>query len=392
LERVLIVDRAYTPLVKYGNQNGKLSLKENSGGKLNREKEIPSNLHYEEDEIDLYELWLTLKKRKKTVLLTTLIFLLVSLAYAFLSKPVYKTEATIIPLGGESSGISSLLSSLPIPVSLPQQTSVKTIFNSRTLREEVIKELNLLPLLFPDKWDSKTQSWKSEEDKPTLLDGEKALKDLMSTSEDKKTGTITFSVMFPEKPEIAYKIANTSLEVASKILNEKSASLAHKYTLYLKGQLEKVREKYKLLEKVYQDFLKGKIKEVPFIFDEKDVKLIEKFEGKSNLPPSFVNLPQYKFNEEKLKLQMKIASQLLATLTQQYELAKAQEQKEKISFQVIDPPYIPDVDKPYKPKKKLIVAVGLVSGLFLGIFLAFFKEWLKNVKQRGGGNEEKSQA
>jgi uncharacterized protein involved in exopolysaccharide biosynthesis len=91
---------------------------------------------------------------------------------------------------------------------------------------------------------------------------------------------------------------------------------------------------------------------------------------------------------EKLKLQMQIASQLLSTLTQQYELAKAQELKEKVSFQIIDPPYVPDPDKPYKPKKALIVALGLISGLFLGIFMAFFKEWLENVKRRRAQNEE----
>ena len=38
-------------------------------------------------------------------------------------------------------------------------------------------------------------------------------------------------------------------------------------------------------------------------------------------------------------------------------------------------------DKPVKPKRKLIIAVGLISGLFLGIFLALFKEWIENIKR-----------
>jgi uncharacterized protein involved in exopolysaccharide biosynthesis len=66
---------------------------------------------------------------------------------------------------------------------------------------------------------------------------------------------------------------------------------------------------------------------------------------------------------------------------QQYELTKQQELKEQVAFQVVDPPYIPDKRKPYKPKKLLILIVSFVSGLFLGIFGAFFKEWLDNIKE-----------
>lgn len=37
---------------------------------------------------------------------------------------------------------------------------------------------------------------------------------------------------------------------------------------------------------------------------------------------------------------------------------------------------------PIKPKKQLIVAVALISGLILGIFLAFFMEFIQNGKTR----------
>lgn len=38
-------------------------------------------------------------------------------------------------------------------------------------------------------------------------------------------------------------------------------------------------------------------------------------------------------------------------------------------------------DKPIKPKKQLIVAVAFMSGLILGIFLAFFMEFISNGRQ-----------
>lgn len=39
------------------------------------------------------------------------------------------------------------------------------------------------------------------------------------------------------------------------------------------------------------------------------------------------------------------------------------------------------VEKPVKPKRKLIIAVSGVSSLFIGVFLAFFLEWLNSVKE-----------
>jgi uncharacterized protein involved in exopolysaccharide biosynthesis len=164
---------------------------------LNKER---GNLYcYEDDEIDLYQVWLTLKKRKFTVLFTTLFFVAISTAYALLATPVYKTEATLVPLGEASGGVSSLLSALPIPV--PTQTegvSVKAVLKSRTLKEKLIEKFNLLPLLFSDKWNPETKSWKPDEEPPTILDGVEELEDLMSVSEDKDTGTLTFRVLFPK--------------------------------------------------------------------------------------------------------------------------------------------------------------------------------------------------
>jgi uncharacterized protein involved in exopolysaccharide biosynthesis len=371
--------------------------------------------YYEEDEIDLYELWLTLKKRKKIVLGFTLLFTLIALILCFILPPTYKTETTLMPLGGNKEGsLSSLISSLPVSIPLSSGQSgitIEAVLNSRILRERVIEDLNLLPLLFPDKWDNKNKRWILDEDEnpPTLLDGAKELEDLISVSTDKKTGVVTLSVEFKENPEIAYEIAKTALKEADKILNEKSFTLAKKYRIYVGKQLQIARKKLLEVEKIYEEFIEGKIKKVPFIFGEdvfkvpnvslndERIKNLERElknlrEKVKNLQKStnYVSLPEYQVNLQKLQAQMDIAKELFETLVKEYEMAKAQEMKEQISFQVIDPPYVPEIDKPYKPKKKLIVAVAFISGLFLGIFAAIFKEWLDGVKERH--REEKQNA
>ncbi|MEO2069362.1 MAG: Wzz/FepE/Etk N-terminal domain-containing protein [Desulfurobacteriaceae bacterium] len=386
-------------------------------------------LYYEEDEIDLYELWLTLKRRKKTIFGVTGLFTIIAVILCFILPTTYKTETTLIPIGGKSTGgLSSLLSSLPISVPIPTGSesgiTVEAVLKSRILRERVIKDLNLLPKLFPDKWDSEKNQWilKDENDRPpTVLDGAKVLDKLISVSTDKKTGVITLSVEFKKDPQLAYDIANAVLKEANKILNEKSFTLARKYRIYIEKQLNIAKEKLQKVEEIYKKFMEGKIKEVPLIFGNADfdklkeglqslqdekvskerieklkqeveslkkkLKSLEQVHRRNNY---YVSLPEYQLNLQKLQSQMSIAQKLFETLVKEYEMAKAQEMKEQISFQVIDPPYIPDPKKPYKPKKKLIVVVSLVSGLFLGIFVAFFKEWLDNVKKRR--EEEKSNA
>lgn len=62
---------------------------------------VSSPVYYEEDEIDLYELWLTLKKRRKVVLLTTFLFFFLACIYVLFVSPVY--EANFILKQGEIS-------------------------------------------------------------------------------------------------------------------------------------------------------------------------------------------------------------------------------------------------------------------------------------------------
>ena len=389
---------------------------------MERERQAGYPPYYEEDEIDLYELWLTLKKRKKIVLGIAGLFTAVALVLCFILPPVYRTETSLMPLGGKRGGLSSLLASLPVslPVGGQSGLTVEAVLKSRTLRERIVKDLDLLPVLFPDKWDKENKKWilKGENDKPpTILDGANVLKNLISVSTDKKTGIITLSVEFKENPEIAYKIAEAALKEANNILNEKSFTLAKRYRIYVGEQLAIARKRLLEIEKVYEEFIKGKIKKVPLILGrdafeygrlkgeliakqkkfeilsqskeinpeeigklKEEIKNLRKklqgLQGRLN----YVSLPEYQLNLRKLQSQMSIAQGLFEAFVKEYEMAKAQEMKEQISFQVIDPPYVPR--RQYKPRKKLMVSVALVSGLFLGIFAAFFREWLDNVWKR----------
>lgn len=60
-------------------------------------EKITPDEHYLDDDIDLYDLWLVLKKRKLTILLVVLVTLGISIAYIALTPKIYRVSNTLIP-------------------------------------------------------------------------------------------------------------------------------------------------------------------------------------------------------------------------------------------------------------------------------------------------------
>jgi len=82
----------------------------------------------------------------------------------------------------------------------------------------------------------------------------------------------------------------------------------------------------------------------------------------------------------RLKRDALIQQKVFELLTQQYELAKIEEAKDDITFQIIDPAIPPE--KRIKPKRTQNVLLAGVVSLFLGIFLVFFLEYLAKQKSQ----------
>jgi len=147
-----------------------------------------SNYHLcDENELNLYDIWLILKKRKKLIGLFTLIFTTIGLIYILLTPPVYKTETSIFPLVDSklNNKITVIASSL-IGFSVYQPSlTIEAILKSKTLKARIIQKLNLMPLLFEEKWDKKNKNWKTKKT-PSILEGIEKLDKLMVISIDKK--------------------------------------------------------------------------------------------------------------------------------------------------------------------------------------------------------------
>jgi uncharacterized protein involved in exopolysaccharide biosynthesis len=119
--------------------------------------------------------------------------------------------------------------------------------------------------------------------------------------------------------------------------------------------------------------LKNQIKEI----EEQLRRIEQKADGAL---PSISNVPEKIVKYTDLLRKLKASEAIYETLLKMYEQAKLDEAKENLYVEVIDYPILPD--KPVKPKKKLMVAVAGITSIFLGIFIAFFLEWLENIKKR----------
>jgi len=380
------------------------------------EKDKRDEILIEEDEIDLYELWLKLKKRWKIILGTFLIFTVATGVLGFIMTPIYRAEATIIPISSNpTGGLSQLVNQLlGIPAGGEDISSkILAVLKSRTIRDRVIEDLNLIPILVEET---------PEKRNPKIVANE-VLEEIVTISQDRKTGTISIKVEYRD-PEIAKNIAEVLIRELQKILEEKALTVAKVNRIFLEKQLLKTekelkealddlanfqkkakvivpQEQVKGAFELYSDLLSKKIElqielrklesvlstSSPRILALKDQlgaieKQLSKFENTESLSviPSIKAAPELIAEYTQIYVKVRSLQAKYETLLKMYEQAKLEEQKENIYVEVIDPPYVSDI--PVKPKKKLIVAVAGVSGLFLGIFLALFVEWLSEMRKR----------
>jgi uncharacterized protein involved in exopolysaccharide biosynthesis len=88
---------------------------------------------------------------------------------------------------------------------------------------------------------------------------------------------------------------------------------------------------------------------------------------------------------EKVKLseitRERFASQTVYTeLRKQLELAKINEAKKLVTFEVLDKPYVPE--KAYKPNKGKIVALTLIGSFLLALLGLYFQNFIRSLSKK----------
>lgn len=315
----------------------------------------------QDDEINLLELWQVVWKRRKFIAYFSCAVVVLTVIASLLMTNIYESKAVIMTVeaksssggGGMAAALMGQMGGLGSIIGSPDSASaaeISLLLKSNILREKIIREYNLLPVLFSDQWDEKKKTWKKggislnpltyvsklialmkpadkkavkkEPGVPDIYDGLRALDDIISIQDVKGKGlvskdmTINISAQFDD-PEIAAKLVNYFITALNDHMSKEAKRVAALNKKYLEEQLP--------------------------------------------------------LNSDPL-----IKQKIYTMIAQQVETTMMAEVKENFSFKVIDPPMVPD--KKVKPKRAQMVVLSFVVSLFLAVFVVFALEYLEKNK------------
>ncbi len=351
-----------------------------------------------EEEINLLDCWRVILKWKKIIFFIVIACTLVSIVISLFLTKIYKTEATLMPVGGKSSGLmgaavaqmglGGLMGGLGGSSSSSSQ--LLAILKSRTLAEQVIEKQGLMKVFY-GKIEDPTKM-------PHMEDAVKMLFSQVNFTDDRKSQLIIIQGEMKD-PQLVAQVVNGYITALIEHLNKNAFTSAKRNRLFIEEQLG--RNKAELLESgrdLNSFYTTNKISNVIPTVDV-DVSLggeqveagaqglqntVEDFKKKTQELDNKIqqahvvkDVPQQVYLQY-LTLRRELLGQVNSLLTQQYEMAKIEEAKEDLNFQIIDWARIP-VGK-FKPKISQIVMISFIMSLFLSIFYVFFREYLEKVK------------
>lgn len=370
-----------------------------------------------ENEINFIEYWRVIRKRKFVILLIVLLGTAATAVLTFRMPNVYKAQAVLMPVGGDKGGnlpvlvaqmgLEGMLGGLGGRSSSSQQ--LMTILKSRTFKERMIQNHGLLQVFYKNLWDERVKKWKTEDPKgvPKMEDAVNRLQSLVSFPDDADL-VITINVR-SEDPTFAADLANAYVKELTDYIKENAFTSSKRNRIFIERQLE--RNKTEMLEagkELSAFYADNKISNVIPTVDVNVAVVNDPVltVGRKSIPqgtfldPPVLNDPQRKLEQvaaelakakvvhnvpqqvylQYLILRRELLSQVNSLLTQQYEMAKINESKEDLSFDVIDLARVP-IHK-FGPQRKQIVMIAFLVFLLGALFLAFLLEYVDKMKAR----------
>jgi uncharacterized protein involved in exopolysaccharide biosynthesis len=172
---------------------------------------------------------------------------MIGFTVGMMSKPRFTATTTAVAAEDESSqsaaaGALSGLSFLTGKTSGSRQDTAIALLSARSTLQQLIVQRNLLPVLFPDKWDAERRSWKQDAAPPSLEDGYDRLKGVIKIEQDTVANVIRVSVTW-EDAAIAAAWANGLTTLVNQKMQTVAIERSDRMIAYLYSELGKIENR-----------------------------------------------------------------------------------------------------------------------------------------------------
>ncbi|MEJ1373810.1 MAG: Wzz/FepE/Etk N-terminal domain-containing protein [Candidatus Sedimenticola sp. (ex Thyasira tokunagai)] len=341
-----------------------------------------------EGEISLVDLFRILAKRKVVIVATTLLVTLATLSYALITPTVYNAEAIFLP---PSTKDIQLLNVQGVQgVQGIDVTSVYDVFkknlNSRALLRRLVEEQELINILAPERTSDVTVESILEE-----------FAKMLEVNSDKKNGVLLFVSLKWREPEQAAAWVNHLSALADRVtVQQLTSDLVGAIDARIRNIESAISSKRQLAKQRREDQLAG-LEEALQIAQSlgiseslstsnvtKNAQPVRDLTMNSSFTQPY-NRGTKALHAEILVLRNRKSDDAFISGLRdlQEELSRLQSiriDEKNIHSMTIDQAAFPPSSH-VKPKRKLIVVLGIVLGLILGVFAAFFMHFLDNLSR-----------
>ena len=182
----------------------------------------------------------------KIIFATSAIFGIISIPFSLSLTEYYRATILMAPaqdpndsalasIRGQLGGLSSFIGALPASSSEMNIYTSLAIMQSRTFTEIFINKKDIMPILFPDKWDTEKGEWKSNP--PTQASADRLFRKIRFNTYDNQENLISFSLDWTD-PFIAAEWANAYIDLLNDYIREQAIDEAKNSIEFLEQKMQ----------------------------------------------------------------------------------------------------------------------------------------------------------
>lgn len=205
----------------------------------------PAGNDEDNDAIDLEKIAAIMRTYWKLLLCMTFVGGAIAAGISLAMRNVYRAQAVVAPTAesnGSGGGMKSDLGGLAALAGIDLGASggrkveaLATLQSPGFIRDFILKN-DLMPILYAERWDSNTKTWRKDKTPPTMERAIKRFKGRRIVDENTKSGLVTVKFDW-YSPELAAKWTNDMIDMVNERMREADIRTAERSLEYLNREM-----------------------------------------------------------------------------------------------------------------------------------------------------------